>query len=120
MNTLNRGALQPWIAKKKKRREAKLTHYQTPCNLIRADPELPSICDNIRHDNHIGVIGLWAHAHGKEHLLVSKALPIFWAPHYFCACSDLSLLCEAYDFSTHSEVSGVPLESSGFRFSSPR
>ena len=40
----------------------------------------------------------------KEHLLVSKALPIFLAPHYFCACSDLSLLCEAYDFSSHSEV----------------
>ena len=40
----------------------------------------------------------------KEHLLVSKALPIFWAPHYFCACSDLSLLCEAYGLSTHSEV----------------
>jgi hypothetical protein len=39
-----------------------------------------------------------------EHLLVSKALPIFLAPHYFCACSDLSLLCEAYDLSTHSEV----------------
>ena len=40
----------------------------------------------------------------EEHLLVSKALPIFLAPHYFCACSDLSLLCEAYDLSTHSEV----------------
>ena len=40
----------------------------------------------------------------KEHLLVSKALPIFLAPHYFCACSDLSLLCEAYDFSSQSEV----------------
>ncbi len=38
----------------------------------------------------------------KEHLLVSKALPIFLAPHYFCACSDLSLLCEAYDLSTQS------------------
>jgi len=27
----------------------------------------------------------------KEHLLVSKALPIFWAPRYFCArlCSRL-------------------------------
>ena len=25
----------------------------------------------------------------KEHLLVSKALPLFLAPHYFCACSDL-------------------------------
>jgi hypothetical protein len=40
-----------------------------------------------------------------EHLLVSKALPILFprkalpivlAPHYFCAYSDLSLLCEAY------------------------
>jgi len=40
----------------------------------------------------------------KEHLLVSKVLPIFLTPHYFCACSDLSLLCEAYDFSPHSEV----------------
>ena len=43
-------------------------------------------------------------AHGKEHLLVSKALPILGALHYFCACSDLSLLCEAYDLSAQSEV----------------
>ncbi len=50
----------------------------------------------------------------KEHLLVSKALPIFLAPHYFCACSDLSLLYRAYDFSSQAEVLGVPLESSGF------
>jgi hypothetical protein len=27
----------------------------------------------------------------EEYLLVSKALPTFLAPHYFCACSDLSL-----------------------------
>jgi hypothetical protein len=40
----------------------------------------------------------------KEHLLVSKALPIFLASHYFCACSDFSLLCEAYGLSTHSEA----------------
>jgi hypothetical protein len=32
-----------------------------------------------------------------EHLLVSKSLPIFLAPHYFCACSDLSLSYEAYN-----------------------
>jgi hypothetical protein len=40
----------------------------------------------------------------EEHLLVSKALPICLAPHYFSACSDESLLCEADDLSTHSEV----------------
>jgi hypothetical protein len=40
----------------------------------------------------------------KEHLLVSKALPIFRTPYYFCAYSDLSLLYEAYDFSSQSEV----------------
>jgi hypothetical protein len=39
----------------------------------------------------------------KEHLLVSKALPIFRASYYFCACSDLSLLYEAYDLSSQSE-----------------
>ena len=33
----------------------------------------------------------------KEHLLVSKVLPIFRTSYYFCACSDLSLLYEAYD-----------------------
>ena len=41
---------------------------------------------------------------GKEHLLVSKALPIFRTSYYFCACSDLSLSYEAYDFSFQSEV----------------
>ena len=40
----------------------------------------------------------------KEHLLVSKALLIFLAPHYFSACGDLSLLYEAYGLSTHYEV----------------
>jgi hypothetical protein len=40
----------------------------------------------------------------KKLLLVSEALPIFGASYYFCACSDLSLLYEAYDFSSHSEV----------------
>ena len=40
----------------------------------------------------------------EEHLLVSKALPIFRTPYYFCAYSDLSLLYEAYDFSSQSEV----------------
>lgn len=40
----------------------------------------------------------------EEHLLVSKALPIFLPPHYFSACSDVSLLYEAYDFSSQSEV----------------
>ena len=40
----------------------------------------------------------------KEPLLVSKALPIFRTPYYFCAYSDLSLLYEAYDFSSQSEV----------------
>ena len=40
----------------------------------------------------------------KEHLLVSKVLPIFGTSYYFCACSDLSLLYEAYDFSSQSEV----------------
>ena len=44
----------------------------------------------------------WSTRH-KEHLLVSKALPIFWAPHYFCACSDLSLLYEAYNFSSQAD-----------------
>jgi hypothetical protein len=29
---------------------------------------------------------------GKEHLLVSKVLPIFGTSYYFCVCSDLSLL----------------------------
>jgi hypothetical protein len=51
---------------------------------------------------------------------VSKVLPIFGTSYYFCACSDVSLLYEAYDFSSQSEVGGVPLESSGFRFSSLR
>ena len=37
-------------------------------------------------------------------LLVSKVLPIFGTWYYFCACSDLSLLYEAYDFSSQSEV----------------
>jgi hypothetical protein len=48
------------------------------------------------------VFTLWTDS--KEHLLVSKVLPIFLTPHYFCACSDLSLLCEAYDFSSQSEA----------------
>ena len=41
---------------------------------------------------------------GKEHLLVSKALPTFRASYYFCACSDVTLLYEAYDVSSQSEV----------------
>jgi hypothetical protein len=56
----------------------------------------------------------------EEHLLVSKALTVFLALHYFCACSDLSIFHEAYAFILQSEVLGVPLESSGLRFSSPR
>ena len=39
----------------------------------------------------------------KEHLLVSKVLPVLWAPYYFCAYSDLSLLYEIYGFSSHAE-----------------
>ena len=39
----------------------------------------------------------------KEHLLVSKVLPIFLAPYYFCAYSDLSLLYEAYSSSSQAE-----------------
>jgi hypothetical protein len=35
---------------------------------------------------------------------VSKVLPIFRTPYYFRACSDLSLLYEAYHFSSQSEV----------------
>ena len=30
---------------------------------------------------------------------MSKVLPIFLTPQYFCVCSDLSLLYEAYEFS---------------------
>lgn len=33
----------------------------------------------------------------KEHLLVSKALPIFSISYYLCACSDLTLLYDAYN-----------------------
>ena len=40
----------------------------------------------------------------EEHLLVSKALSIFRASYYFCARSDVTLLYEAYDFSSQSEV----------------
>ncbi|MEY4700077.1 MAG: hypothetical protein RL326_264 [Pseudomonadota bacterium] len=40
----------------------------------------------------------------KEHLLVSEALPVLGALHYFCACSDLSLLYKAYDFSSKAEI----------------
>ena len=40
----------------------------------------------------------------KEHSLVSNALPIFGTSYYFCVCSDLSLLYEAYEFSSQSEV----------------
>lgn len=40
----------------------------------------------------------------KEHLLVSKALSVFWAPHYFCASSDLSLLYGVYSSSPQAEV----------------
>jgi hypothetical protein len=40
----------------------------------------------------------------KEHLLEGKALPVLGAPRYFCTCSDLSLLYEAYDFSSQAEV----------------
>lgn len=39
----------------------------------------------------------------EEHLLVSNMLPIFWAPYYFCASSDLSLLYKVYDFSSQAE-----------------
>ena len=39
----------------------------------------------------------------EEHLLVSKALPIFGTSYYFCACSDLPLFNEAYDLSSQSE-----------------
>ena len=53
-------------------------------------------------------------------LPVEKSLLIFWAPYYFGARGDLLLLYEAYDFSSHAEVSGVPLESSGRRYSSTR
>jgi hypothetical protein len=42
-------------------------------------------------------------AFSKEHLLVSKALSIFGTSYYLCACSDLSLLYEGYDFSSQSE-----------------
>ena len=38
-------------------------------------------------------------------LRASKALPVFRAACYFCAHSDLTLLNEAYDFSSQSEVS---------------
>ncbi len=55
----------------------------------------------------------------KEHILVSTALPIFGASYNFCACSDLSLLYEAYNFSSQADFYGVPIESSGLRFSSP-
>ena len=40
----------------------------------------------------------------KEPLLASKALPVLGASYYFCACSDLSLLDEVYDFSAQAEV----------------
>ena len=40
----------------------------------------------------------------KEHLLVSKVLPIFGTSYYFCACSNVSLLYEAYDLSSQSEA----------------
>ncbi len=40
----------------------------------------------------------------KEYLLVSKALPVLGTSYYFCACSDLSLLYKAHDFSSQSEV----------------
>jgi|694.fasta_scaffold14428_9 hypothetical protein len=40
----------------------------------------------------------------KETLLVSKVLPIVGASHYFGAGSDLSLLNQAYDFSSQPEV----------------
>jgi len=53
-------------------------------------------------------------------LPVSKSILIFWAPYYFCASSDLSLLYEVYNFQPHAETSGVPLESFGLRFSSTR
>lgn len=42
--------------------------------------------------------------HRKEHLLASKALAIFGASYYLCACSDVSLWYEAYDFSARSKV----------------
>jgi len=44
----------------------------------------------------------------KEHLLLSEVLAIFRTSYYFCACSDLSLLYEAYDFSSHSEIGRLP------------
>jgi hypothetical protein len=34
-----------------------------------------------------------------EYLLESKALPTVGASHYFCGCSDLSILHDAYVFS---------------------
>ncbi len=51
---------------------------------------------------------------------MSKLLPIFRASYYFSALGDLSLLYEAYDFSSQAEKRGVPLESFGRRFSSLR
>ncbi len=49
-----------------------------------------------------------------------ELLPIFWASYYFSAPGDLPLLYEAYGFSSQAERRGVPLESSGLRFSSLR
>jgi hypothetical protein len=50
------------------------------------------------------IMGNHMHIIAKEHLLVSKALPVLGASYYFCACSDLSLLYEVYDFSSQAEV----------------
>jgi hypothetical protein len=40
----------------------------------------------------------------EEQLLVSKVLPIFRGSRYFCAYSDLTLLYEAYDYSSLPKV----------------
>ena len=49
---------------------------------------------------------------------MSKGLPVFLAPHYFCACSDLYILCAVYNVSSYAARLGILLESSGHRFSS--
>ena len=54
----------------------------------------------------------------KENLHGGNGLPVFLAPHYFCACSDLYILCAVYNVSSYAERLGILLESSSHRFSS--